>query len=284
MMKPDTQDINNLIQLTLKEDCPSIDVTTKPLVPDDAIADFQIIAKEELVSCGAFIAKEFFLKLDSNFEWNKIADDGSFLHKGDVFLSGRGPVKSILTAERGALNIVQRLSGISTMTAQFVEILKGTQTKVLDTRKTTPGLRIFEKYAVSVGGGRNHRFCLSDMVLLKENHLKYEEQQGDGYIERAIKKCRALYKDMKIEIEIRFVSQADEAASAGADIIMLDNMSFSEIEECINIINKRSKVEVSGGITLESIRSFALPGVDYISVGALTHSVKSSDLSLLIIG
>ena len=281
-MKPDIKDIQNLIKLTLKEDCPSIDVTTNPLVPDDAKADFKIIAKEELISCGASIAKEFFLQLDSDFEWKQIAKDGSLLHKGDIFLAGRGLVKAILTAERSALNIVQRLSGISTMTSQFVKVLEGTETKVLDTRKTTPGLRIFEKYAVAVGGGTNHRFGLSDMVLLKENHLKYEEQHGASYIGRAIKKCRELYSDLKIEVEIQFVSQAEEAALAGADIIMLDNMSFSEIEECINIINKRSKVEVSGGITLETIRSFALPGVDFISVGALTHSVTAADLSLLL--
>lgn len=275
-------DIRNLVELTINEDAPEGDITTQASIPEDAVSDFRIIAKEEMVACGAEIAKYFFSYLSDDFKFSQMAVDGSKLEKGDLFLAGKGSARAILTAERSALNVVQRLCGIATQTSKYVEILKGTEVKVLDTRKTTPGLRAFEKYAVRTGGGTNHRFGLSDMVMLKENHLEVEAANGGDYIIRSVENCRKANPGKKIEVEIRFVHQLEQAIKSKANIIMLDNMSIEDIKTSIDIIAKRAKIEVSGGITYETIKSYALPGVDFISVGSLTHSVKSSDLSLLI--
>lgn len=275
-------DIRNLVKLTINEDAPEGDITTLSSIPEDAVSDFRIIAKEDLIACGADIAKHFFSYLSDSFRFSQAANDGVLLKAGDIFLAGHGSSRAILTAERSALNIVQRLCGIATQTSKYVELLKGTGVKVLDTRKTTPGLRAFEKYAVRTGGGTNHRFGLSDMAMLKENHLEVEAAIGGDYIIRCVEKCRLANPGKKVEVEIRFVHQLEQAIKSKADIIMLDNMSIEDIQKSIDIIAKRAKIEVSGGITYETIKKYALPGVDFISVGSLTHSVKSSDLSLLI--
>ncbi|MBN2145370.1 MAG: carboxylating nicotinate-nucleotide diphosphorylase [Candidatus Aureabacteria bacterium] len=281
-MKPTVQDIRNLFRMAVQEDCPGKDVTSESVVPEGDISSFRIIAKERIISCGAALAEASFKSLSSKFIFRHVSRDGIWLKKNDLFLSGKGPTKAILEAERSVLNIFQRLCGIATQTRSYVDAVKGTGTIILDTRKTAPGMRRFEKYAVMTGGGTNHRFGLSDMVLLKENHLAIEARKGDGYIFRAVRKCRKKYPKLKIEVEIQKFTQAEEACESGADIILLDNMSCEEIKETVKIIRKRAKIEVSGGITLNNIRSYALPGVDYISVGALTHSFKSADLSLLI--
>lgn len=281
-MRTFQEEIERLINISLDEDCPSGDATSDAIVPSDSFSRFKIFAKEKVIACGAFIAASFLTRLSSEFKFDFSALDGKKLDKGDIFLSGKGPSKAILAAERSMLNTVQRLCGIATLANAFVKALHGTGIKILDTRKTTPGLRIFEKYAVRTGGGKNHRFSLSDMILLKENHLMIEARLGKGYIRRAVQKCRKSHPDLKIEVEIRFLKEAKEASISGADIIMLDNMTSGEILKCVKIIDKRAKIEISGNITLDNIKKYILPGIDYISVGALTHSFKSSDLSLLI--
>ena len=281
-MKPTKEDIQSLIQLALTEDAPKGDATTEAVVPLDAFSGFKIIAKEEAVVCGSDIAVEFFSHLSQGFEFEKVAQDGELLQVGGILLSGRGPSRTILTAERSILNILQRLCGIATLTRSFVDKAEGSGITILDTRKTAPGLRLFEKYAVSTGGGTNHRFGLSDMIMLKENHLMIEGKHGEGYIRRAVQKCRDIHPSLRVEVEIRSPLEAEEAASSGADVILLDNMSPSEIKKSVKIIQGRTKIEVSGNVDLKNIHKYLIRGVDYISIGALTHSYKSSDLSLLI--
>ena len=281
-MKPTKEDIYSLIKLTLNEDAPTGDATTEAVVPLDAFSHFRIIAKEETVVCGSEIAVEFFSHLSQGFEFDKVAVDGELLQAGDVLLSGKGPSRTILTAERSVLNILQRLCGIASLTRTFVQKVEGSGITILDTRKTAPGLRLFEKYAVSTGGGTNHRFGLSDMIMLKENHLMIEGRHGEGYIRRAVQKCKDMHPSLRVEVEIRSPLEAEEAASSNADVILLDNMTPSEIKQSVKIINRRTKIEVSGNVDLKNIKKYLIRGVDYISIGSLTHSYKSSDLSLLI--
>ena len=281
--------LRKLQELSLQEDCPDGDVTTEAIVPNSLSSNFKIIAKEKMISCGAELAQTCFSNFDKKFSFNFIAVDGIPLEKGDIFLSGRGPSKKLLTLERFVLNLCQRLCGIATLTHQYVEQVQGTGITILDTRKTTPLLRAFEKYAVTVGGGHNHRLNLSDRFLIKENHLAIEiKKNKDGAIARTIQKCKKMNAKLLIEIEIQSPLQAEEAYEAGADIILLDNMTPKQILRSIVAINKaagarrRTKIEVSGGVTLQNIKKFALPGLDFISVGALTHSARAMDLSLLV--
>lgn len=281
-MKPSSDDIQKLIQSALLEDCPLNDVTSDSIIPDHHVSGFKILAKEDIICCGAEIARNTFQFLSSDFQFSTVAKDGDELKCGGVFLKGHGATKAVLKAERTALNIVQRLCGIATFTFKFKRLLKNNNIEILDTRKTTPNLRVFEKYAVAVGGGRNHRFGLSDMILLKENHLKIEAENGDGYIKRAVMKCKTKYPALKVEVEVRNIKEVLDAKESGADIIMLDNMNWENIIESIRLINKSSKIEISGGVSCSNIKDYIIDGVDFISIGALTHSVKSSDLSLLI--
>ncbi len=257
------------------EDIGYKDITTDNL-PFDRQVEAKIIAKEEGILAGIEFAKEVFLLVDKTLSFEEPKKDGDFLKKGEEILVIKGSGKSILKGERLALNILQRLSGIATNTRRYVEKIKDLKTKLLDTRKTTPGFRAFEKYAVQVGGGYNHRFALYDMVMIKDNHISLA-----GGIKNAVEEIRKRVSPMvKIEVETSNLQQVQEALESGVDIIMLDNMSITEMTSAVSLINGRAKTEASGNITIENIRDVALTGVDFISSGAIIHSSKWLDISL----
>ncbi|MEC7881895.1 MAG: carboxylating nicotinate-nucleotide diphosphorylase [Verrucomicrobiota bacterium] len=263
-----------LIKSALSEDIGSGDVTTNALIPQDSFASGAMIAKEPLVVAGIDLAIASFKELDDSVDFSVEVLDGQ---DGDFFqplLRIHGPARALLTAERTALNFLQRLSGIATLTAKYVKQVEGTRAKILDTRKTIPGWRILEKYAVVCGGGMNHRIGLYDQAMVKDNHLV----AVGGNIIEAVLRIRENYPDIKVEVEADTVQQAQSAAEAGADIILLDNMSYDELRQSVELINGRSSTEASGGITMETVREVAETGVDYISIGALTHSAPSVDI------
>ena len=263
-----------LVKSALAEDVGSGDVTTMSLIDQDSFASGVIVAKEPLVVAGVDLAIASFRELEKSIDFSVEVLDGQ---DGDFFqplIRIHGPARALLTAERTALNFVQRLSGIATLTAKFVQQVSGTNTKILDTRKTIPGWRVLEKYAVACGGGINHRFGLYDQVMIKDNHLV----AVGGNIKKAVKCTRENYPKFKIEVEADTVQQAKTAAEAGADIILLDNMSREELSQSIELISGRSKTEASGGITIDTVREIAETGVDYISIGALTHSAPAVDI------
>ena len=263
-----------LVRSALAEDVGSGDVTTMSLIAQDSFASGVIVAKEPLVVAGVDLAIASFRELEKSIDFSVEVLDGQ---DGDFFqplIRIHGPARALLTAERTALNFVQRLSGIATLTAKFVQQVSGTNTKILDTRKTVPGWRVLEKYAVACGGGTNHRFGLYDQVMIKDNHLV----AVGGNIKKAVKCARENYPKLKIEVEADTVEQAKTAAEAGADIILLDNMSCEELIQSIELISGRSKTEASGGITMDTVREIAETGVDYISIGALTHSAPAVDI------
>ena len=263
-----------LVRSALAEDVGSGDVTTMALIAQGSFASGVIVAKEPLVVAGVDLAIASFRELEKSIDFSVEVLDGQ---DGDFFqplIRIHGPARALLTAERTALNFVQRLSGIATLTAKFVQQVSGTNTKILDTRKTIPGWRVLEKYAVACGGGINHRFGLYDQVMIKDNHLV----AVGGNIKKAVKCARENYPKLKIEVEADTVEQAKTAAEAGADIILLDNMSCEELIQSIELISGRSKTEASGGITMDTVREIAETGVDYISIGALTHSAPAVDI------
>ena len=263
-----------LVKSALAEDVGSGDVTTMSLIDQDSFASGVIVAKEPLVVAGVDLAIASFRELEKSIDFSVEVLDGQ---DGDFFqplIRIHGPARALLTAERTALNFIQRLSGIATLTAKFVQQVSGTNTKILDTRKTVPGWRVLEKYAVACGGGINHRFGLYDQVMIKDNHLV----AVGGNIKKAVKCTRENYPKFKIEVEADTVQQAKTAAEAGADIILLDNMSREELSQSIELISGRSKTEASGGITIDTVREIAETGVDYISIGALTHSAPAVDI------
>ena len=263
-----------LVKSALAEDVGSGDVTTMSLIDQDSFASGVIVAKEPLVVAGVDLAIASFRELEKSIDFSVEVLDGQ---DGDFFqplIRIHGPARALLTAERTALNFIQRLSGIATLTAKFVQQVSGTNTKILDTRKTVPGWRVLEKYAVACGGGINHRFGLYDQVMIKDNHLV----AVGGNIKKAVKCTRENYPKFKIEVEADTVQQAQTAAEAGADIILLDNMSREELSQSIELISGRSKTEASGGITMDTVREIAETGVDYISIGALTHSAPAVDI------
>ena len=263
-----------LVRSALAEDVGSGDVTTMSLIAQSSFASGVIVAKEPLVVAGVDLAIASFRELEKSIDFSVEVLDGQ---DGDFFqplIRIHGPARALLTAERTALNFVQRLSGIATLTAKFVQQVSGTNTKILDTRKTVPGWRVLEKYAVACGGGINHRFGLYDQVMIKDNHLV----AVGGNIKKAVKCARENYPKLKIEVEADTVEQAKTAAEAGADIILLDNMSCKELSQSIELISGRSKTEASGGITMDTVREIAETGVDYISIGALTHSAPAVDI------
>ena len=263
-----------LVKSALAEDVGSGDVTTMSLIDQDSFASGVIVAKEPLVVAGVDLAIASFRELEKSIDFSVEVLDGQ---DGDFFqplIRIHGPARALLTAERTALNFIQRLSGIATLTAKFVQQVSGTNTKILDTRKTIPGWRVLEKYAVACGGGINHRFGLYDQVMIKDNHLV----AVGGNIKKAVKCTRENYPKFKIEVEADTVQQAKTAAEAGADIILLDNMSCEELSQSIELISGRSKTEASGGITIDTVREIAETGVDYISIGALTHSAPAVDI------
>ncbi|MGC8746047.1 MAG: carboxylating nicotinate-nucleotide diphosphorylase [Candidatus Saccharicenans sp.] len=272
----DIKKIRELIDLALKEDLPVGDITTEAIVPPDLLARAVFLAKEDGVLAGIEVAAEVFKKIDPAVEFKIIKQDGQKFKKGEVLAEVSGRAASLLKAERTALNFLQRLTGIATLTRAFVDRVSETKAIILDTRKTTPGWRALEKYAVKMGGGKNHRQNLSEMMLIKDNHIKIA-----GGISPALKKAKEKASpEIKIEVETTNVNEVKEALEGGADIIMLDNMSLKDIKKAVKMVNGRVPLEVSGKVSLKKVRSLALTGVDFISVGALTHSFKSTDISL----
>lgn len=272
--------IDQLIDLAFAEDIGDGDHTTLSSIPETAMGKSELLIKEPGILGGVEIAKEVLHRFDSTLLVEVFITDGTAVKPGDVVMTIEGKVQSLLQTERLMLNIMQRMSGIATMTHKYVQQIKGTKAKILDTRKTTPGMRMLEKKAVKIGGGENHRIGLFDMILLKDNHIDFAGGIKNA-IEGAQNYCREKGKDLKIEIEVRNFKELDEVLKiGGVDRIMLDNFTPSETQKAVDVINGRYEVESSGGITYETIRDYAEAGVDYISVGALTHSVKGLDMSL----
>ena len=270
---------DRLIDLAFAEDIGDGDHTTLCCIPADAMGESKLLIKEEGVFAGVDIAKEVFHRFDPTMEVEVYIQDGTHVKPGDIVMSVKGKIQSLLQTERLMLNILQRMSGIATMTAKYVKRLEGTKTRVLDTRKTTPGMRMLEKQAVKIGGGTNHRIGLFDMILLKDNHIDFA-----GGIENAISRCHEYLKekgkDLKIEIEVRDFAELQRVLDfGGVDRIMLDNFTPAETKKAVDMIAGRFETESSGGITFDTIRDYAEQGVDFISVGALTHSVKGLDMS-----
>jgi len=271
--------VDLIIENALREDLGSGDVTTDAIFSAADTCEALIIAKEEGVIAGIPIAKRVFQKLDPEVVFAQELKDGKHVKPGDTILEIKGLVRAVLSGERLALNLLQRMSGIATVTSKYVEAISGYRTEILDTRKTAPGLRVLDKYAVSVGGGQNHRIGLYDAVLIKDNHIDFA-----GSISKAIEIVRDKYKTrFKVEVETSNLHEVREALEAGADIIMLDNMSVKMMKEAVSIINRKAITEASGGITLDTVRESAETGVDFISVGAITHSSPALDIGLYMV-
>ena len=270
---------DKLIDLAFAEDIGDGDHTTLCCIPEDAMGKSHLLIKEDGVLAGVEMAKKVFARFDPTMKVEVLINDGAQVKKGDIAMVVEGKTRSLLQTERLMLNIMQRMSGIATMTAKYVKRLEGTKTHVLDTRKTTPGLRMLEKQAVKIGGGMNHRIGLFDMILLKDNHVDFA-----GGITNAIDRCHAYLQekglDLKIEIEVRSFDELNQVLEhGGVDRIMLDNFSVPDTKKAVDIIAGKYETESSGGITYDTIRDYAEQGVDFISVGALTHSVKGLDMS-----
>lgn len=268
--------VDEILLRALREDMPMGDITTDSTVAEDEVSTASLIAKEDCVIAGIDVFSRVFTLLESKIYFESYVNDGDEVSKGTVIMHISGNSRVMLKAERTALNFLQRMSGIATATRKISEILKDTSSKIVDTRKTVPGLRYLDKLAVRLGGGTNHRFCLSDGVLIKDNHIK-----ASGGITEAVKRSRAqIPHTIKIEVETESLEQVEEAISAGADIIMLDNMSPEAMKEAVDYINGRALTEASGNITAGTVEAVAKIGVDLISSGALTHSVMAADISL----
>lgn len=278
MSDPVTFAVNadELIKLALKEDITSEDASTNAVIRKKTLGRVQLICKQNGVICGLSVFKRTFELLDGSVKIKLFAEDGDRVEKGQLIAEVEGDIRVLLSGERTALNFLQRMSGIATYTAELVKLLEGSKTKLLDTRKTTPNMRIFEKYSVRVGGGVNHRYNLSDGILLKDNHIG-----AAGSVKRAVELAKEYSPFVrKIEIEVENLEMCRQALEAGADIIMLDNMSPEDMKKAVEMIGGRALTECSGNITKENIRSIADIGVDFVSSGALTHSAPILDLSL----
>ena len=273
-------DVQEAVRAALAEDIGVGDLTTEATIPLELSWTAAMRAREDLVVAGIGLAEAAFRQLSRNVEITNQVQDGARLERDGILMRISGPARALLTAERVALNFVQRLSGIATLTRRFVEALKGTQTKILDTRKTTPGWRRFEKYAVMCGGGQNHRFGLHDMVLIKDNHLAALRDAQPNAVAAAVKRARSANPGLRIEVEADNLKQVEQAVDAGADIILLDNMDLSQMRAAVQKCAGRAQTEASGGVTLERIPQIAETGVDFISVGALTHSARAVDIAL----
>lgn len=270
---------DKLIDLAFAEDIGDGDHTTLCCIPEDAMGKSHLLIKEDGILAGVEVAKKVFARFDPTMKVEVLMQDGTPVKKGDIAMVVEGKIRSLLQTERLMLNIMQRMSGIATMTAKYVDRLKGTNTRVLDTRKTTPGMRMLEKEAVKIGGGVNHRIGLFDMILLKDNHIDFA-----GGIANALDRCAEYQREkglhLKVEIEVRSFDEIRQVLNhGGVDRIMLDNFSVEDTRKAVEMINHRYETESSGGITIDTLRDYAECGVDYISVGALTHSVAGLDMS-----
>jgi nicotinate-nucleotide pyrophosphorylase (carboxylating) len=279
-VKLSAAEIRAAVRLALAEDIGGGDATTLATVPANATAKAVMRAREPLVVAGTGFAETAFRELSPKIKIEKLSRDGQRLAAGKILLKISGPARAILTAERVALNFVQRLSGVATLTAQFVDAVKGTPVQILDTRKTTPGWRRFEKYAVTCGGGKNYRIGLFDMILIKDNHLAALRDEKPNAIAAAVARSRKQFPKLKVEVEADTLKQVEEAVKAGADFILLDNMDLKQLRQAVKIVNNRAKTEASGGVNLQTVRAIAETGVDFISVGALTHSARAVDIGL----
>jgi nicotinate-nucleotide pyrophosphorylase (carboxylating) len=273
-------ELDDIIDRALDEDTGHGDVTSEILIPRYVAGKASLLIKEKGVLAGIEVAGRVFYRVDPSLEINTLIQDGTPVKPGDIVGTISGSVISILKGERVVLNFIQRMSGIASTTAKYVAETSGLGVKILDTRKTTPGLRALEKYAVRAGGGTNHRFHLGDAVLIKDNHIAVMRSTGMSLSDIIAKARQNAPEGMTIEVEVTNIKEVQEAVNAGADIIMLDNMSTAEMKKAVALISGRAKVEASGSITLDNLRQAALTGVDFISIGALTHSYKALDISL----
>lgn len=271
--------LDNIIKNALEEDIINADITSENTIPAASVSKAVIKAKSAGVICGLDVAKRVFEIIDSGIRFTKKTNDGKPAQPGDIIAELEGNTRNLLYGERTALNFMQRMSGIATLTSEFCKAVKGTNVRIADTRKTAPGLRLIDKYAVVCGGGSNHRYCLSDGVLIKDNHIK-----AAGGIKNALDAVKGkIPHTIKIEIEVSNITEAEEAVNCGADIIMLDNMGIEDMKKAVEIINGRALLEASGNVSLETVRPIAETGVDIVSTGYLTHSVKAMDISMKII-
>lgn len=272
-----TGEVAGLVERALAEDIGSGDVTSSALIPEGARAVARFIAKDDFVAAGLEIAAEVFRQVDASIEWTRTVADGVQVTRGRELATVAGRARSILRGERTALNFLQRMSGIATMTRRYVEAVRGTRAVIVDTRKTVPGLRVLDKCAVAQGGGTNHRIGLFDAILIKNNHLEFSASAG-----AAVEAARAAQPGLQIEVEVRDRAELESALGAAPDIILLDNFTVEATRDAVALVRGRVPLESSGGITLENVRRYAEAGVDRISVGALTHSVRAADIHLQI--
>jgi nicotinate-nucleotide pyrophosphorylase (carboxylating) len=276
----DRRQIQSAVRAALAEDLGPGDVTTLATVPANTTLTVRMRAREPLVVAGLTFAETAFRQLSPRVRVRRLARDGQSLKAGANLLHVTGPARAVLSAERVALNFVQRLSGVATLTAHYVAAIRSSRARILDTRKTTPGWRLFEKYAVACGGGKNHRLGLFDLVLVKDNHLAALRGAKPNAIAAAVQRARKKFPKLKIEIEADTLAQVRQAADAGADYILLDNMKPPQLRAAIQLIAGRARTEASGGVNLQTVRAIAATGVDFISVGALTHSARAVDIGL----
>jgi len=280
MQQLEPEEIHERVKAALAEDIGSGDATTLATIPEHAQAAAVMAAREPLVLAGLPLAMEAFRQLAPEADLVEQRAEGGSVPPGAPLLNVRGPARAILTAERVALNFVQRLSGIATLTRRFADAVAGTKARILDTRKTTPGWRSLEKYAVAQGGGANHRFGLFDMILIKDNHLAALAGEQPNPVAAAVARARARYPLLKVEVEADTLEQAGQAFEAGADIVLLDNMTPEQLRAAVALNRGRARLEASGGVRLETVRMIAETGVDFISVGAITHSARAVDIGL----
>jgi nicotinate-nucleotide pyrophosphorylase (carboxylating) len=270
-------EIDRIIRTALAEDIGWGDITTRACIEAGSQSRAELVAKEDFVLAGIDVAAQVFAAVDATVSFEKLREDGRTIRRGEVFAWIKGASASLLQGERVALNLLQRMSGIATLTGLFVEAVDGTGARIVDTRKTTPGLRYLEKYAVRAGGGQNHRYALCDGILIKENHI-----HAAGGVTAAIQRAKiAAPHTIKVEVETTTIAEVEEALLASADIILLDNMTLDELRQAVKVVDGRALTEASGGVNLDTVRAIAETGVDLISVGALTHSYRSVDISLL---
>ncbi len=278
MDHPNRHLVVDLINKALQEDIASGDITSRYILTPGQKAIARLVAKEDLILCGTWVFEKTFLLLEPMLEVSQNYENGQLVKKGEVIATIKGLAAPILAAERTALNFIQRMSGIATYTNQFVRKIEGTKAVILDTRKTLPGFRILDKFSVKTGGGRNHRFGLFDMVLIKENHIA-----SAGGISKAVHSIQAqVNKSYKIEVEVKNIKELQETLKLSVDRILLDNMTVKEMKKAVDITSGKTELEASGNISLANVKEIAETGVDYISIGALTHSAKAADLSLLV--
>lgn len=272
--------VDRLVAMALAEDVGSGDATSLATIPPETQSRAHMVARQPLTVCGLTIACCVFQQLDPAIQVEQQNWDGDRVNAGAVLLTISGPARSLLSAERTALNFVQRLSGIATLTNRFVDAVRPLPTRILDTRKTTPGWRLLEKYAVKMGGGTNHRIGLFDQILIKDNHLEALSQARPNAIAAAVRQARERYPALRVEVEADTLEQVQQAVAAGADVILLDNMNLDQLRAAVRLVGGRAQTEASGGVRLETVRLIAETGVDAISVGGLTHSASSCDIAL----